>query len=213
MRIFDSNHRTQYIDDETLARLLPGEHLTKQPIIIDARYPYEFRGGHIKGAINLYTPQMLIEYLYGMDKENGGGGGVIIFHCEFSSERAPALLRCLRRVDRSRNCYPKLDFPELYLLKDGYKVKFKGASRLLTLFGIELLRKSTLRDDWYLFADVGRQTLEWFKTLPKKMQNCPKRQNLKTSLIKCFQINLLIVRLDWRLFYLILTWHSNLTTL
>ena len=47
---------------------------------------------------------------------------VIVFHCEFSSERAPAMLRFLRKMDRAKNRYPALDFPELYLLKDGYKV-------------------------------------------------------------------------------------------
>ena len=46
---------------------------------------------------------------------------VIVFHCEFSSERAPAMLRFLRKHDRAKNAYPSLDFPELYLLKDGYK--------------------------------------------------------------------------------------------
>lgn len=95
----------------------------KKTTIIDARYPYEYRGGHITGAINLYTADMLEQYFYDINKENQTSGThVIIFHCEFSSERAPALLRCLRRVDRARNCYPALDFPELYLLKGGYKV-------------------------------------------------------------------------------------------
>jgi len=47
---------------------------------------------------------------------------VIVFHCEFSSERAPVILRFLRKMDRAKNRYPALDLPELYLLKDGYKV-------------------------------------------------------------------------------------------
>ena len=49
---------------------------------------------------------------------------MIVFHCEFSSERAPAMLRFLRKNDRAKNVYPNLDFPELYLLKDGYKNLF-----------------------------------------------------------------------------------------
>ena len=31
------------------------------------------------------------------------------------------MLRFLRKHDRAKNAYPSLDFPELYLLKDGYK--------------------------------------------------------------------------------------------
>ena len=48
---------------------------------------------------------------------------VLIFHCEFSSERAPKLLRHLRNKDRdiNRNHYPRLMHPELYLLEGGYK--------------------------------------------------------------------------------------------
>jgi hypothetical protein len=48
---------------------------------------------------------------------------VIIFHCEFSSERGPKMSRFLRKIDRANNkeCYPSLDYPELYLLEGGYK--------------------------------------------------------------------------------------------
>ena len=118
---------SQYIEDDTLVQLLRGE----MPVtIVDARYPYEYKGGHIKSAINIYTPDMLVKHFYGENKENQTSTQTIIFHCEFSSERAPALLRCLRRFDRAKNCYPQLDFPEIYLLKGGYKVH---NYRLLTL--------------------------------------------------------------------------------
>ena len=65
---------------------------------------------------------------------------VIVFHCEFSSERAPAMLRFLRKMDRAKNRYPALDFPELYLLKDGYKVI------ILSLFA-----KTLLYQKWVIF--------------------------------------------------------------
>jgi hypothetical protein len=47
----------------------------------------------------------------------------VVFHCEFSSQRGPALYRALRSWDRDvhTDCYPQLYYPELYLLKGGYK--------------------------------------------------------------------------------------------
>ena len=52
---------------------------------------------------------------------------VLIFHCEFSSERGPKLSRFLRSKDRLANkeCYPNLFYPELYLLEGGYKNFFE----------------------------------------------------------------------------------------
>ena len=63
---------------------------------------------------------------------------VIVFHCEFSSERAPAMLRFLRKMDRAKNRSPVLDFPELYLLKDGYKVDILTFSKI-SLFRLILI--------------------------------------------------------------------------
>ncbi|KAL3864524.1 hypothetical protein ACJMK2_006198 [Sinanodonta woodiana] len=52
----------------------------------------------------------------------------MIFHCEFSSERGPNLLRFLRNRDRNANKdnYPALFYPELYLLEGGYKVFYEA---------------------------------------------------------------------------------------
>lgn len=50
---------------------------------------------------------------------------IIIFHCEFSSERGPRLMRLLREKDRQINKYPELIHPELYLLEGGYRDFFK----------------------------------------------------------------------------------------
>lgn len=50
---------------------------------------------------------------------------IIIFHCEFSSERGPKLMRLLREKDRQINKYPELIHPELYLLEGGYREFFR----------------------------------------------------------------------------------------
>lgn len=46
---------------------------------------------------------------------------ILVFHCEFSSERGPRMCRFVRQRDRDVNDYPRLHYPELYVLKDGYK--------------------------------------------------------------------------------------------
>ncbi|KAH3854938.1 hypothetical protein DPMN_097498 [Dreissena polymorpha] len=116
------------ITSQTMSDVLNGvyrnqiDHLT----IVDCRYPYEYDGGHIKGTINLYTKQAIKEFLDNTvtspDKNH-----VIIFHCEFSTERGPKLYRHLRSLDRELNAelYPRLKFPEMYLLEGGYKEFFQ----------------------------------------------------------------------------------------
>lgn len=46
---------------------------------------------------------------------------LLVFHCEFSSERGPRMCRFVRERDRDLNEYPNLHYPELYILKGGYK--------------------------------------------------------------------------------------------
>ncbi|NXM28739.1 MPIP2 phosphatase, partial [Oxyruncus cristatus] len=46
---------------------------------------------------------------------------IIIFHCEFSAHRGPKMCRFLREKDRSCHEYPRLHYPELYVLKGGYR--------------------------------------------------------------------------------------------
>ncbi|XP_034243998.1 M-phase inducer phosphatase isoform X2 [Thrips palmi] len=123
------------ISVDTLAALMRGEF--KDEIasftIVDCRYPYEFEGGHIRGAKNFYTKEQIYkEFVNTKDGVNkpdssdsnvGNKRSILIFHCEFSSERGPNLSRFLRNSDRDTNkeCYPSLDFPEMYLLNGGYK--------------------------------------------------------------------------------------------
>ncbi|NXS57416.1 MPIP2 phosphatase, partial [Brachypteracias leptosomus] len=49
---------------------------------------------------------------------------IVIFHCEFSSERGPRMCRFVREKDRACNEYPQLHYPELYVLKGGYREFF-----------------------------------------------------------------------------------------
>ncbi|XP_074640192.1 M-phase inducer phosphatase 1-like [Tubulanus polymorphus] len=117
----------KYITPDTLADLVDGKYgdIVEQFHIADCRYPYEFNGGHIKGAKNLYSREDIKrEYLENRKTVTDKNKRlVIIFHCEFSSERGPKLSRYLRGEDRTVNAadYPALYYPEIYLLEGGYK--------------------------------------------------------------------------------------------
>ena len=120
------------ITSETLSDLLEGKYNdeVKKFRIIDCRYPYEYNGGHVKFAENWNKPNIVIEELRkkkaqqtSSDKPENNNE-ILIFHCEFSANRGPKYLRLLREEDRDMNEYPTLCFPEVYLLKGGYKEFF-----------------------------------------------------------------------------------------
>ncbi|XP_015250269.1 M-phase inducer phosphatase 2 [Cyprinodon tularosa] len=115
----------KYITSEMMVKALSGQfdHLVDQIIIIDCRYPYEFEGGHIKGALNLHQEDQVEDFLLKTPivPSSPEKRVVIVFHCEFSSERGPRMCRFVRERDRALNEYPKLHYPELYILKGGYK--------------------------------------------------------------------------------------------
>lgn len=87
------------ISVHTMAKLIRGEYTDSVASfkVIDCRYPYEFEGGHIRGAHNLYTQEQIITELVNTKTElpkvtpDGQMRNIIVFHCEFSSERGPKL--------------------------------------------------------------------------------------------------------------------------
>lgn len=139
--LMDGRHRDlKSISSHTMANLING--LYKDSVasykIIDCRYPYEFEGGHIRGAKNLYTQEQIMEEFVNSKTESaaveadGPKRHILVFHCEFSSERGPKLSRFLRNHDRERNTnsYPALHYPEIYLLHGGYKEFYENHSEL-----------------------------------------------------------------------------------
>lgn len=125
------------ITPNTFKKLLDGEYDQEiaKLIVIDARYPYEYEGGHIRNAKNVYTREKLLEmFLENREKLtkdcDPSKRFIIVFHCEFSSERGPNLLRFLRNQDRlaNKDSYPKLFYPEVYLLEGGYKAFYEKSS-------------------------------------------------------------------------------------
>ncbi|VDP85394.1 unnamed protein product [Echinostoma caproni] len=108
-------------------------------IIVDCRYPYEYDGGHIIGAINLAEWPKLRHFLFGrtnkecmsedqtfepqeQEKQPRVSRTIFILHCEFSSHRAPRMFQLLRDHDRLVHLthYPTLRYPKVYVLRGGY---------------------------------------------------------------------------------------------
>ncbi|ERE81263.1 M-phase inducer phosphatase 3-like protein [Cricetulus griseus] len=124
----------KYVTPDTVAALLSGkfQDLIEKFYIIDCRYPYEYLGGHILGALNLYSQKELHEFflkkpIVSLDIQKRI---IIVFLCEFSSERGPRMCRSLREKDRALNQYPALYYPELYILKGGYRDFFPEYTEL-----------------------------------------------------------------------------------
>lgn len=94
-----------------------------QRIVIDCRFEYEYEGGHIDGAINYNDKELLARHLFQTPME---GKTLLIFHCEYSAHRAPMMARHIRSQDRTVNAefYPKLTYPDVYILDGGYSEFF-----------------------------------------------------------------------------------------
>ncbi|KAI0964752.1 rhodanese-like domain-containing protein [Xylaria arbuscula] len=114
------------ISRDTFLELLDGkfnESFT-QKIVIDCRFEYEYEGGHIDGAINYNDKDLLARHLFETPME---GKTILIFHCEYSVHRAPRMARHIRSEDRTINAefYPRLNYPEVYILEGGYSDFFQ----------------------------------------------------------------------------------------
>lgn len=116
------------IDSMTMISLLQGQFssLYDNLFIVDCRYPYEYSGGHLPSAINICTLDAIEKLLFNPNQEIKGRS-MLIFHCEFSSERAPRMALHVRNYDRVMNghCYPFLFYPEVYVMDGGYKKFFE----------------------------------------------------------------------------------------
>lgn len=125
--------RFKRIDAATLVKLMDGgfSETIESFTIVDCRYPYEYQGGHIKNSLNIHTGSELVKLFLEHERPQQASTSqalrhIIIFHCEFSSERGPRLMKLLREKDRQVNQYPELSHPELYLLEGGYRDFYKN---------------------------------------------------------------------------------------
>ncbi|KAI9871187.1 MAG: cell division cycle- protein [Pleopsidium flavum] len=113
------------ITKETMITILNGyynQHYD-QSYIVDCRFEYEYKGGHIDGAVNFNDKEELTSKLFESSSPNRT---LLIFHCEYSAHRAPLMAKHVRHQDRAANAhqYPKLTYPEVYILDGGYSSFF-----------------------------------------------------------------------------------------
>lgn len=115
------------ITKETLVDVLAGKfnrHYAKL-VVIDCRFEYEYQGGHIVTAVNFNDKEKLATQLFDLEPTSRA---LIILHCEYSVHRAPIMAKYIRQRDRQVNVeqYPKLTYPEMYIMEGGYSSFFKS---------------------------------------------------------------------------------------
>jgi hypothetical protein len=104
---------------ETVAGVLEGRWPdVETPLIFDCRYPYEYHGGHIRTAIHTLSVDDVEKAIFAPGQNTATTA--LIFHCEFSQERAPEMIRNLRR----RALVGGLLLPQIYIMKGGYSAFF-----------------------------------------------------------------------------------------
>ncbi|XP_074388622.1 uncharacterized protein LOC102074899 isoform X10 [Zonotrichia albicollis] len=85
----------KYISPGTLAAVLSGRYSSfiGSSVVVDCRYPYEYEGGHVKGAVNLPLQRDVEEFLLERPivPQDASKRVILIFHCEFSIERGPKM--------------------------------------------------------------------------------------------------------------------------
>lgn len=142
----------------TLADVLQGKYVSvvDEVTVIDCRYPFEYEGGHIKGAINVFSSEQLVFEFLEKATSTPGSRRVLVFHCEFSSERGPKLSRLLREKDRQINKYPALKHPEIYVLEGGYKAFYEEFQDLCTPQGYVPMRHKDYEADLRLYRGMAK---------------------------------------------------------
>ncbi|XP_026673939.1 M-phase inducer phosphatase-like [Ceratina calcarata] len=154
------------ISTETMAALIRGQFNDQISSfkIVDCRYPYEFDAGHIQGAVNLYSKDLIEQILLNPltstpeIQPDSNKRNILIFHCEFSWERGPNMSRFLRSLDRQRNKehYPALYYPEVYLLHGGYEQFYKQQKELCSPQGYRPMKHPDHEADLRQFRNKSK---------------------------------------------------------
>ncbi|EER12795.1 m-phase inducer phosphatase, putative [Perkinsus marinus ATCC 50983] len=121
----------RYVSTETVAELVRSDKVSEEDAIylVDCRYPYEFKGGHIVNAMNFppYNMESLKEFVFNELASRDRRRAIIILHCEFSQVRAPLATDALNKHSARYGCSRPL---ELYVMKGGYCDFFRKFKQL-----------------------------------------------------------------------------------
>lgn len=131
-------------------------------MVIDCRYNYEYDGGHIRGAINANTTELLFNLLFA--QKNKERQVALIFHCEFSQNRGPELAGYVRDTDRKLNInrYPELFYPDLYIIDGGYSKFYEMYPEFCDGGYVKMRDKKHRRS-----GDLNKSTLTYKKSMQK----------------------------------------------
>jgi M-phase inducer tyrosine phosphatase len=103
------------------AVLLDFDGIFETHIVLDCRFPYEYNAGHISGAVNL-TSLELMRDLY---DHFCGHNVCFVFHCEFSHTRGPTWAMRFCAFDQLRNLKEAggltTHYPNVFILNGGSK--------------------------------------------------------------------------------------------
>jgi rhodanese-related sulfurtransferase len=115
------------ISVQTLADALNGKMKPRlqKCVVIDCRFDYEHKGGHIIDAVNTTNKEHIRSLFNELRSSCEAKSTAIVFHCEYSKHRAPKMSGFWRQLDREVSQYPKLVFPHVYILDGGYKEFFR----------------------------------------------------------------------------------------
>mmetsp|Transcript_25484 Transcript_25484/g.63101 ORF Transcript_25484/g.63101 Transcript_25484/m.63101 type:complete len:356 (-) Transcript_25484:342-1409(-) len=119
----DSNYKNvTNIRPDELKRAMDSPELSPYLHVWDARFKGEFDGGHIAGARHVKSVKGVIDALW---DENGAAKlpephrQKLVFHCEYSQERAVLLLQMLLKFN-GWNAPNNQKYEHMYLLRGGY---------------------------------------------------------------------------------------------
>ncbi|KAL3210620.1 hypothetical protein MRX96_036991 [Rhipicephalus microplus] len=117
------------IRPSTLADVLRGKYdsVVDDYMVIDCRYPFEFDGGHIQNAINLYSSEHIVSRLL-REKD--------------------------RQMNEAQ--YPALKYPEIYVLEGGYKAFYNEFQDLCTPQGYIPMRHKNYEADLRLYRGMAK---------------------------------------------------------
>lgn len=178
------------ISPATMVDILDGCYVARFAVtVIDCRYPYEFDGGHIPGAINVASPSEIHAVLDAnspSEEHVPSPPHVLLFHCEFSSERAPRMALHVRRQDRLANAhrYPHLSHPHLYILDGGYRAFWQHSpDRCAPPYHYRPMRDALFKPELRLHQRASKATARQRKVADKSKRKCAKDSLIKADTI------------------------------